>query len=155
MILVCFLVACGADKNGNGDPDTPDYTYYKDVAPIVERSCGSCHIQGGSAPFPLDNYDALYTVRELASEKVTNREMPPWFTSKECNNYENDKSLTDEEIAIFEAWVDQGAPEGDPADAPPPVEEDTAGEGGRPTLDHVDLTLQPEAPYYPTSVDEV
>jgi hypothetical protein len=76
--------------------------------------------------------------------------MPPWFTSKECNAYENDKSLTDEEIAIFEAWVDQGAPEGDPADAPPPVE-DTAEEGGRPTLDHVDLTLQPEAPYYPTS----
>jgi hypothetical protein len=154
MILVCFLVACGADKNGGGDPDTPDYTYYKDIAPVVERSCSSCHVQGGSAPFPLDNYDALYTVRELAREKVSKREMPPWFTSRECANYENDKSLSDEEIAMFEAWVDQGSPEGDPADAPPNVE-DTAEEGGRPTLDHVDLTLEPAEPYYPTSTDEV
>jgi len=156
MILVaCSLVACVEDKNGGpGGDSTADYTYYKDIAPIVQNSCSSCHVQGGSAPFPLDTYDALYTVRELARDKVTNREMPPWFTSKECNNYDNDKSLSDEEIEIFGAWVDQGSPEGDPADAPPVVE-DTAEGGGRPTLDHVDLTLAPKDPYYPTSTDEV
>jgi hypothetical protein len=146
--FVCFLVACG-----NRDADTSNYTYYKDVRPIVERSCNSCHVQGGSGPFPLDNYDALYTLRELARDEVVNRQMPPWFTSKECANYENDKSLTDEEIQLFADWVDAGAPEGDPADAPP---EDTGSDGyERPRLERVDLTLAPEAPYVVTAPDEV
>jgi hypothetical protein len=154
LILVCFLVACDANNNGDGT-DTPKYTYYKDIQPIVDRSCGSCHVQGGSGPFPLDNYDALYTLRELAREEVVNRQMPPWFTSKECATYENDKSLTDEEIEMFDLWVEQGAEEGDPADAPPDVD-DTADEGGgRPTLDRVDLVLAPEGPYFPTMPDEV
>ena len=149
-VLVCFLVACGWK---DGDDNTPEYTYYRDIQPIVERSCDSCHVQGGSGPFPLDSYDSLYTLRELARHEVSNRQMPPWFTSKECATYVNDKSLTDEEIAMFEAWVDQGAPEGDPADAPPDVD-DTA-DGGPPTLERVDLVLAPEAPYFPTKPDEV
>ncbi len=153
LILVCLLAACGKNS-GNPDDSTPKYTYYRDIQPIVERSCVQCHVLGSNGPFPLDNYDAVYTVRELAAEKVSNREMPPWFTSKECANYANDKSLTDEEIAMFEAWVDQGAAEGDPADAPPDGQ-DTAGEEGRPELESIDSTLSQPDPYYPPSTDEV
>src|SRR5438094_8488489 len=48
--------------------------------------------------------------------------MPPWFIEKNIGiqKFQNDPSLTDEEIATIVNWVDAGAPEGNPADMPPP-----------------------------------
>ena len=52
------------------------------------------------------------------------REMPPWFIDKNIGiqRYKDDPSLTDMEIATIAAWVDNGAPRGNPADHPPPRE---------------------------------
>jgi hypothetical protein len=46
--------------------------------------------------------------------------MPPWFADPKYGHYANDPSLTAEEIQTITAWVDGGAPAGDPHDAPPP-----------------------------------
>ena len=53
--------------------------------------------------------------------KVVAREMPPWFIDKNVGvqHFNNDLSMTDEEIATIAKWVDGGAPEGNPADMPP------------------------------------
>jgi hypothetical protein len=47
--------------------------------------------------------------------------MPPWFIDKNVGmqHFNNDTSMTDEEIATIVKWVDGGAPEGNPADMPP------------------------------------
>ena len=52
--------------------------------------------------------------------KVQNRSMPPWFVDRTIGikEYENDRSLTDAEIATIVNWVDGGAPQGNPADMP-------------------------------------
>src|SRR4029078_146887 len=120
--------------------------------PIVKRSCLDCHVDQGTGPFALETYEQLYTLRELAREKVATRAMPPWFTSKECATYPGDISLTDDEIALFEAWVDQGGREGDPSDEPTDT---TATDDDDLGLDRVDVTLRMAGAYSPTSTDEV
>lgn len=51
---------------------------------------------------------------------VTHRIMPPWFTDPCCGHFSNDPSLTAQEIDTLAAWIDGGAPAGNPRDAPPP-----------------------------------
>ncbi|HYM24879.1 MAG TPA: hypothetical protein VEU08_16800, partial [Vicinamibacterales bacterium] len=57
--------------------------------------------------------------------------MPPWFIEKNIGiqHYKADPSLSDAEIAKVAAWVDAGAPRGNPADMPPPRAA-AAGENG-------------------------
>ena len=48
--------------------------------------------------------------------------MPPWHIDKTVGiqEFKNDRSLSDDQIATIVKWVDQGAPQGDPKDMPPP-----------------------------------
>jgi hypothetical protein len=50
--------------------------------------------------------------------------MPPWHIDRNVGltKFKDDPSLTDAEIATIANWVDQGSPEGDPRDMPPPRE---------------------------------
>ena len=54
--------------------------------------------------------------------KVSRREMPPWFIDRTIGiqRYKNDASLTETEIATIVQWVDAGAREGNPAELPAP-----------------------------------
>ena len=49
--------------------------------------------------------------------------MPPWYIEKNIGiqHYKNDPSLSDLELAKIVKWADNGAPEGNPADLPPPI----------------------------------
>ena len=48
--------------------------------------------------------------------------MPPWFIEKNIGiqQFKDDISLSDDEIALFGRWADSGAPQGNPADMLPP-----------------------------------
>ena len=54
--------------------------------------------------------------------------MPPWFIEKDrgIQHYKDDISLSDDEIEAIAAWVDNGAPRGDPADMPSALPSPTA-----------------------------
>jgi hypothetical protein len=56
--------------------------------------------------------------------KVSRREMPPWFIDRHIGvqGFKGDPSLSDEEIQTLVTWVNNGAPRGDMKDMPPPVE---------------------------------
>src|SRR5262245_37359890 len=97
-------------------------TFSKDVAPIFQKSCQTCHRPDSIAPMSLINYsDARPWARSIAA-KVANREMPPWYVERNIGvqKFIDDPSLTDAEIATITKWVEQGAPQGNPADMPPP-----------------------------------
>jgi hypothetical protein len=101
--------------------ETP-VTFAKDIAPIFERACQSCHRPGAIAPMSLLTYkDARPWARSIKA-KVVKRQMPPWHIDRNVgiSQFKDDPSLSDAEIATISAWVDQGAPEGDPADMPAP-----------------------------------
>jgi len=102
-------------------------TFSKDVAPILYRSCVRCHRPNEIAPMSLLTYQDARPWARSIKDRVTKREMPPWFLDKTIGiqKYKNDPSLSDEEIATIVKWVDSGAPQGNAADLPPmPNEED-------------------------------
>ena len=99
-------------------------TFAEHVAPILQQSCQQCHQEGGMAPMALTTYDEVRPWASLIKSKVESRMMPPWHVDKRVGiqEFKNDISLEDEEIRTVVAWVDGGAPLGDPAKLPPPVE---------------------------------
>ena len=101
---------------------TPPVTFTKDIAPILQRSCQNCHRAESMAPMSLMTYQEARPWARSIKQKVVQREMPPWFVDKNVGirQFKDDPSLSDKEIATITAWVDAGAPEGNPADMPPP-----------------------------------
>ncbi len=95
-------------------------TYARDVAPIVQRKCQSCHRPGQEAPFALMNFDDCRTRLTNIQEVVADRRMPPWHADPRFGHFSNDRSLTPRDRATLLAWVEQGGPLGDPAGLPPP-----------------------------------
>lgn len=97
-------------------------TFNKDVLPIAQRSCQSCHRPGQVGPFSLLSYKESRPWARAMKTVVLAKQMPPWFADPKYGHFTNDRSLEQEEIDTIVAWVDGGAVEGNPADAPPPVE---------------------------------
>ena len=109
-----------------GYAENESATYYKDVLPIMQENCQSCHrpagmnISGLTAPMAFTSYqDTRPWARAIAS-KVKEREMPPWFASGPTGVFTNERGLTEAEIDTLLEWVSAGAPAGDPADSPSP-----------------------------------
>jgi len=96
-------------------------TFTKDIVPILQRSCQSCHRPGAMAPMPLISYEDVRPWASAIKRRTAAREMPPWFIEKNVGiqKFKDDPSLTDAEIVKIVKWVDSGAPRGNPADAPP------------------------------------
>jgi hypothetical protein len=95
-------------------------TFNKDIAPIFQESCQNCHRPGNIAPMSLLSYKDARPWAKSIKRQVTQRNMPPWFMDKNIGirSFKDDVSLSDEQIAKITAWVDAGAPEGNPADLP-------------------------------------
>lgn len=106
---------------------SPDVTFTKDIAPILQRSCQKCHRPNALAPMSLIDYEEVRPWARAIKQRTGLRDkpgvMPPWFIEKDIGiqDFKNDPSLSDEEIRKIAAWADSGAPQGDPADMPPPV----------------------------------
>ena len=95
-------------------------TFTKDVAPIFQKACQTCHHAGTSAPMSLVTYDEVRPWARSIKLRVASRDMPPWHLDKTVGirHYKNDRSLRDDEIDTIVRWVDAGAPQGNPADMP-------------------------------------
>ena len=97
-------------------------TFTKDVAVILQKHCQVCHQPDTFAPMSLLTYEQARPWARAIKQKILAREMPPWYIDKNVGirNFSNDVSLSDQEIATIVQWVDSGAPQGNPADMPPP-----------------------------------
>ena len=95
-------------------------TYAKDVAPLLNARCVECHRSGEIAPFALTNYAEVAGWADTLLEVVEDNRMPPWHASPEHGKFSNDRRLSDDEKSLLRAWVEAGAPEGNPADLPAP-----------------------------------
>jgi hypothetical protein len=106
---------------------TPEpVTFTKDIAPILQRSCQTCHRPDSLAPMSLITYEEVRPFARAIKQRTGLRHkrgaMPPWFIEKEIGiqKFKDDISLSDEEVARIAKWADSGAPRGNPADMPPP-----------------------------------
>ena len=108
----------GAALQKVGAPVAP--TFYKDVVPILQDHCQSCHRPGEVAPMPLVTYDQTQPWAAAMAHAVEMKMMPPWFADSRYGHFANDVSLTPQQIATISAWAEARAPAGDAHDAPPP-----------------------------------
>jgi Copper type II ascorbate-dependent monooxygenase, C-terminal domain len=99
----------------------PNPTFYRDVVPILQSHCQSCHRAGGISTLPLETFEQAQRKAAAIANAVVSRTMPPWFADPKIGHFSNDPSLTGKEIAAITNWSESGAPAGDPHDAPPPL----------------------------------
>lgn len=119
--LLVLLPAVAAAQSADASP-TVTATFNKDVLPIFQRSCQKCHRPNTSAPMSLVTYQDVRPWVRAIKTRITARQMPPWHLDRSIGEYLDDPSLTDKEIDTIVKWVDRGAPQGHPADAPKPLE---------------------------------
>ena len=125
-------------------------TWFRDAQPIVSARCANCHTPGGIAPISLLSFAEVVAHKSAVRDQVANGTMPPWPPGPGCNTYRHDRSLPAAEKAALLAWIDRGAPQGDPADARP-APQGLAASG----LSRVDATLTMPESYRPAlSPDE-
>jgi hypothetical protein len=102
--------------------ETADVTFARDVAPILQQNCQTCHREGAIGPMSLITYEQAKLYAPLIKLKVTTQQMPPYQydTDVGIQALKSDMRLSAAEIETIAQWVDQGAAEGDPADMPAP-----------------------------------
>jgi len=102
-------------------PATPTFT--KDIAPIFQQKCEACHRPDSMAPMSLMTYEEVRPWVRSIKARVEGRQMPPWAIDKTVGiqEFKNDRSLSEDQIATILQWVDAGSPKGDPKDMPAPV----------------------------------
>jgi len=116
--VLAFVGACTAGSAVALAAEAP--TFSKDVLPILQANCQSCHRPGEIGPMPLQTFEQVRPYARAIKRATETKKMPPWFADSSVQHYRNDMSLAPEDIATIGAWVDAGAPEGNPADAPAP-----------------------------------
>lgn len=105
-------------------PPRGETTYSKHIAPILQSRCIVCHRAGQVGPFALTSFDEAAAWAETIREAVDGDRMPPWLASPAVGHFVNDGRLTPQEKRLLATWVENGAPQGDPADLPPPLKFD-------------------------------
>jgi hypothetical protein len=94
-------------------------TFHKDVLPILQKHCQSCHRPGQIGPMPLLTYSQTRSKADAIVRMARSKKMPPWFADSAYGHFANDPSLTAGEIETIEQWAANGTPEGDTRDSPP------------------------------------
>ena len=120
--LILGTAAMSASLRATGAEDSKPVTFTKDVLPILQKNCQSCHRPGEIAPMSFLTYKDTRPWAKAMKEAVVSRKMPPWFADPNYGHFANDRTLSDATIKTLVAWADGGAVEGDPKDAPKPID---------------------------------
>jgi hypothetical protein len=98
--------------------DLPSVTFSKDVLPILQKNCQTCHRPGEAGPMSFLTYESTRPWAKAMKQAVVTRKMPPWFAETGTGHFLNDRSLKQADIDVIARWADDGAPQGDAKDAP-------------------------------------
>lgn len=101
-ISVCFAGSLWAH-----DPITTKLTWTQEISRIVNKRCVACHAD-------FREYATARPWAKAIRDEVTSRSMPPWGPVPGVGEFAGDPSLSSPEMEMLVAWVEGGAPEGDP-----------------------------------------
>jgi len=119
LIALVFSIHGAPVQNTN---DTKAVTFSKDVLPILQEHCQSCHRPGQIAPMSFLTYNDARPWAKAMKQAVVTKKMPPWFADPQFNHFANERSLKPVEIETISKWADAGAAEGNPKDAPAAIQ---------------------------------
>src|SRR5437764_14598424 len=86
-------------------------TFNKDVLPMLQQHCQSCHRPGNIAPMSFLSYESTRPWAKAMKAAVLTRKMPPWFADPQYGHYANDPSLSKSDAETIAKWADSGAPQ--------------------------------------------
>jgi peroxiredoxin/mono/diheme cytochrome c family protein len=107
----------GRVHQANGDSKV---TYSNQIARLFQNHCVECHRKGQIGPFEMTSYEDVVGWGEMIREVVDQGRMPPWHANPAHGHFANNLSLNDEQKNLIATWVENGCPEGDPAQLPEP-----------------------------------
>src|ERR1700685_1723371 len=119
LYLLCVFGSVTLAQAGTGSSPV---TFYKDVLPVLQKNCQTCHRPGQIAPMSFLTYESTRPWAKAIKAAILARKMPPWFVDPHYGHFANDRSLKQVDIETLVKWVDGGAAEGDAKDAPRPVQ---------------------------------
>lgn len=85
----------------------PDYA--KEVAPIIEANCRTCHQKGGVAPWAMDSHKQVAGRGDMIREVIRTKLMPPWDADPAYGTFSNDCGITVAEARTIVHWIEHGA----------------------------------------------
>lgn len=132
-------VGCPVNARGNAVAGEGSVTYHRDVLPILQANCQSCHRANAAGPFSLTTYKQAVTWASDIKDYTQDHRMPPWKPN-DGGPFRGSRLMAEKDIALLAKWVDAGCPEGNPSDAPPPVRFPDGWQLGEP-----DLVLTPDS----------
>jgi mono/diheme cytochrome c family protein len=123
-VLLAGITALGTESSSvPAAPDqAPVVTFNKDVLPILQNNCQTCHRPGGIAPMSLLTYESARPWAKAIKTAVVTRQMPPWFADPHFGEFRNAPKLTEADIRTLTAWAETGSREGNPADKPAAIQ---------------------------------
>ena len=99
-------------------------TFYADALPILQQNCVACHqpdgpsVGGITAPMSLIAYEDARPWASRIKWALETGYMPPWGAhAQHEGTFKDERYISDADKATLIAWVDAGAPAGDPAEA--------------------------------------
>ena len=137
VIAIVAVVAACSRGTKQAEKTAARAVTFNDIAPILFDNCASCHrpidpqpaatsgpsadpICVAGAPFSVLDYDSVRRYARAIASAVQRRAMPPWLPEFGYGVFAHERRLRDDQIALVAKWVESGAPEGNPADAPKP-----------------------------------
>ncbi|WP_417735737.1 redoxin domain-containing protein [Rosistilla oblonga] len=114
-------IGCIIGRQKKADSDSK-ITFGNQVSRILQKHCVECHREGEIAPFALTDYDEVSGWADMIAETVRGGRMPPWHADPAHGSFANDRSMSDEDKQTLYDWADAGAPAGDLANLPEPIQ---------------------------------
>jgi hypothetical protein len=122
-VLMTAMTALGTEITSPSTPSdqTSIKTFNKDVLPVLQKNCQTCHRSGGIAPMSFTTYESTRPWAKAIKAAVISGKMPPWFADPHYGEFRNAPRLVQADISTLAAWADSGAHEGNAADRPADV----------------------------------
>jgi hypothetical protein len=95
-----------------------EVTFYKDVLPVLQNNCQSCHRPGEAGPMSFLTYEQTRPWAKAIKGAVLTKRMPPWHADPAVGHWRNDRTLKPKDVETLISWVDSGAKPGNKKDAP-------------------------------------
>jgi hypothetical protein len=121
VLSLCGLLMGTAATSDTSPPAPGRVTFYKNVLPILQNNCQSCHRPGEIAPWSFMTYEETRPLAAAIKLAVLTKKMPPWYADPQYGHFSNARQLTPQQIRTLVSWAEGGALAGDPKDQPAPV----------------------------------
>ncbi|MEM1250505.1 MAG: alkyl hydroperoxide reductase [Acidobacteriota bacterium] len=132
LLWTALVPRCAHGAAAQAASATP--TFASDVARVLHENCVECHRPGEMAPMSLLTYQEARPWAKSIARVVASGAMPPWHADSRYGPYANDLRLSEDDKTLLLAWVEGGAPQGDPAELSAPPEFTRGWSQGEPDL---------------------